>query len=84
MNTTLRNAFKKAEDKHCESIIALQAIDKHLAFSGFRGNEPKISMAAGDDILLVWQGKEMDKETIIEIMESRGYITPDDFVGVFD
>ncbi|EXZ65981.1 hypothetical protein M120_4681 [Bacteroides fragilis str. 3783N1-8] len=41
-------------------------------------------MAAGDDILLVWQGKEMDKETIIEIMESRGYITPDDFVGVFD
>lgn len=47
MNTTLRNAFKKAEDKHRESIIALQAIDKHLAFQDLEGTSLKYQWRQG-------------------------------------
>lgn len=84
MNKRLRNAIKKAEHKQNEADIALQSICKHLAFSGFRNNEPNLSMASGNEIILEWNGSEMNVNEIIDRMESRGYITPDDFVGVFD
>lgn len=83
MNSKLRNAIKKAEDKQNEADLALQAIWKHLSFSGFRGNEPNLSMASGNEIILEWNGSEMNVNEIIDRMESTGYITPVDFTGVF-
>lgn len=81
MNKKLRNAIKKAENKQNEADLALQSIWKHLAFSGFRDNEPNLSMASGNEIILEWNGSEMNANEIIDRMESVGYITPDDFIG---
>lgn len=83
MNKRLRNAIKKAEDKQNEADLALQAIWKHLAFSGFRDNEPNLSMASGNEIILEYNGSEMNTNEIIDRMESAGYITPDDFIDVY-
>lgn len=85
MNKRLRNAIKKAENKQNEADIALQSICKYLAFSGFKDdNEPILSMASGNEIILEWNCSEMDANEIIDCMESAGYITPDDFIGVLD
>lgn len=79
MNKKLRNAIKKAEDKQNEADLALQAVFKHLAFSGF-SDEPNLSMASGNEIILEWNGSEMNVNQIIDRMESVGYITPNDFI----
>ena len=85
MNKKLRNAIKKAENKQNEADLALQSIWEHLAFSGFKDdNEPILSMASGNEIILEWNCSEMDANEIIDCMESAGYITPDDFIGVLD
>lgn len=81
MNKRLRNAIKKAEEKQNEADLALQAVCKYLTFSGFRGDEPNLSMASGNEIILEWYGSEMNVNEIIDRMESVGYITPDDFIG---
>jgi hypothetical protein len=82
MNKRLRNTIKKAEDKQNEADIALQAVYKHLAFNGFKGNEPNLSMASGNEIILEFNGSEMNVAQIVDRMESVGYITPNDFIGV--
>ena len=41
-------------------------------------------MASGNEIILEWNGSEMNANEIIDRMESVGYITPDDFIGVLD
>lgn len=79
MNKKLRNAIKKAEDKQNEADLALQAIFKHLTFSGY-SNEPNLSMASGNEIILEFNGSEMNVHEIIDRMESVGYITPNDFI----
>lgn len=84
MNKKLRNAIKKAENKQNEADLALQSIWKHLAFSGFRDIEPNLSMTPGNEIMLEWNCSEMNANEIIDCMESAGYITPDDFIGVLD
>ena len=56
MNKKLKNAIKKAENKQNEADLALQSIWGHLAFSGFRDNEPNLSMASGNEIILEWNG----------------------------
>lgn len=81
---SLRNAIKKAENKQNEADLALQSIWKHLAFSGFRDIEPNLSMTPGNEIMLEWNCSEMNANEIIDCMESAGYITPDDFIGVLD
>lgn len=50
MNKKLRNAIKKAEEKQNEADLALQAVFKHLTFSGF-SNDPNLSMASGNEIM---------------------------------
>ena len=81
MNKKLRNAIKKAENKQNEADLTLQSIWEHLAFSGFRDDEPNLSMASGNEIILEWNGSEMNANEIIDRMDSVGYITPDDFIG---
>lgn len=79
MNKKLRDAVKKAEKKLNEASCAVQSIEPHLTFARFNGVTPQVSACNGDEIILEYYGREIPIETVIEIMEERGYITPDDF-----
>ena len=79
MNKRLRNSVAKALKKLNEADRAVQAIEKHLTFFRFEGEEPSVSTCNGDEIILVYRGSEMSIEEAIERMEEYGYISPDDF-----
>lgn len=79
MNKGLRNSVKKALKKLNEADLAVRAIEKHLIFSGFRGDEPSVSACSGDEIILEYKGFEISIEEAIERMEKYGYISRSDF-----
>lgn len=79
MNKKLRKAVKDAESKLNEASCAIQNIERHLTFARFDQDEPQFTACNGDEIILEYHGREIPIETAIEIMESSGYITPDDF-----
>lgn len=76
----IRNLVKIAEQKESELSIALQAIEKELVFIGFQDETPNVSMCAGCEIILEYQGSEIDIKKAIELMEEIGYITKNDFI----
>lgn len=76
MDKELRKLIRKVERKYTEADMALQDVYRHLVFDGF---EPTISMCNGTELILVYDGAELDANGIIEAMESRGYITKEDF-----
>lgn len=80
MRTCLRKLQKVAESKESELSIALQNIERHLVFHGFGSEVPNVSMCTGCEIILEYQGSELDIKNAIELMEERGYITKDDFI----
>lgn len=75
MDKELRKLIRKAERKYTEADMALQDVFRHLVFDGF---EPTISMCNGSELILVYDGAELDANGIIEAMESRGYIIKED------
>lgn len=75
MSKDLRKLIDKAELKYIEADMALQEVCRYLVFVGF---EPTISMCNGTELILVYDGAELDANGIVEAMESRGYITKDD------
>ena len=79
MNNGLRSSVKEALKKLNEADLAVQAIEKHLVFSGFRGDEPSVSACGGGEIILEYKGFEMFIEEAIERMEEYGYISRSDF-----
>ncbi len=79
MNKRLREAVKRALKKMNEADCAVQTIEKHLTFSGFRGDEPRVSACIGGEIILEYKGFEMPIEEAIERMEEYGYISRSDF-----
>ena len=79
MNKRLRNSVAKAFEKLNEASCAVQEIERHLIFSGFKGDEPAVSACNGDDIILEYKGYEMSIEEAIERMEDCGYISRSDF-----
>ena len=79
MNKRLRNAAAKALKKLKEADCAVQAIEKHLTFSGFRDDEPNVTACSGEEIVLEYKGHEMSIEEAIERMEEYGYISRSDF-----
>lgn len=79
MNKRLRNSVAKALRKLNEADLAVQAIEKRLVFSGFRGDEPSVSVCSGGEIILEYKGLEMSIEEAIERMEEYGYISRSDF-----
>ena len=78
-NKELRNAIKNAEEKYCEASSALQLIEQYVVFQGFDDETPEISIASGDEINTLYKGRELDRNEIIELMETQGYITPKEF-----
>lgn len=82
-NIGLRNAIKNAEEKYCEASSALQLISLYVVFQGFNEETPEISIASGDEIIAVYKGRELDRNRIINCMETDGFIAPQDF-GFYD
>lgn len=76
----IRNLVKIAEQKESELSFALQAIEKELVFRGFQDETPNVSMCTGCEIILEYQGSEIDIKKAIELMEEIGYITKNDFI----
>lgn len=82
-NIGLRNAIKNAEEKYCEASSALQLIDLYVVFQGFDDEAPEISIASSDEIIAVYKGRELNRNEIINCMETDGFIAPQDF-GFYD
>lgn len=76
----IRNLVKIAEQKESELSFTLQAIEKELVFKGFQDETPNVSMCTGCEIILEYQGSEIDIKKAIELMEEIGYITKNDFI----
>lgn len=80
MNKNLRRAVKLAEVKLNEADCAIQKIEMYLTFYRFRAYTPNVSACNGsNEIIIEYCGREISIETAIDIMESVGYITPEDF-----
>lgn len=77
----LETLFHSAYSKLNIAEIALQKIMKYLKFESFDEDDmPNIaSGTGGTEIFLEWRGKELSEDSILNIMESQGYITPTDF-----
>lgn len=79
-NKRLRNAIIKAENKLNEASAAIQNISHYVKFKNFTNNEPDITCAGGEEIIAVYNGAELDRNQIIELMESKNCIEPSDFL----
>ena len=77
----ISHLFEIAYNHLNKAETSLQNIWKELKFKDFSENDlPNISSGTGgSEIFLEWRGKELDEEYIINIMEERGYILPQDF-----
>ena len=80
MRTCLRKLVNVTESKESELSLALQDIERHLVLCGFGSETPNVSMCTGCEIILEYQGSELDIKKAIELMEEVGYIAKDDFI----
>lgn len=80
MNKELRKAIKKAYDCQKKADCAVQEVNRLLKYEGFGWNEPNASIYAGDEFIVEYLGKEIFIEEARNIMETRGYLIPDDFI----
>ena len=75
----LCHAIKYAEDKYMLAGSALQQIPRYLKFKGFGDEEPLISIASINEIILVYEDCELSTTEMIDCMETKGCIEPTDF-----
>ncbi len=80
----MRKAYDKAIKKMVEADSALQDFGKFIIFEGFGEYEPKIGFVSEGCILISMDGEdgellEMSAEEAINLMETKGCITPYDF-----
>lgn len=80
INKMLRKIIKTAEEKYCEADIAVQEVWRHLVFKGF-DYEPTIDVCNGsNELILTHEGKELNANQIIDCMETKGFISEEDFI----
>lgn len=80
INKKLRKSIKTAEDKYNEADAAVQEIWRLLVFKGFV-DEPTIDMCNGsNELILTYEGREMNANQIIDCMETKGFISKEDFI----
>lgn len=80
----MRKAYKKAIKKMLEADSALQDFSSFIRFEGFGEFEPKIGFVSEGCILISMDGEdgellELSAEEAINLIETKGCITPDDF-----
>lgn len=81
MKKKLKDAVSIAESKQLEADTALGEVYKLIKFVGFKeGDEPNVSMCSENEIILVWHGKECPANVFIQVMETEGHVSPEDFV----
>jgi hypothetical protein len=79
-NRRLINAINRVEDINNRLSAAIQSTEALLVYEGFDDiEEPELSMASGDELILVWRGHEIQSNIVLDIMERNGCITPQDF-----
>lgn len=77
----LRTAVKRAEAAANRLSFSLQEVERQLVFRGFQEDDtPQITICNSDEIIAVYNGSEIDAQTLIKIMEEVGYITKWDFI----
>lgn len=79
-NNELRKAIKKAYEYQKKTDCAVQEVNRLLKHEGFGWNEPNASICAGEEFIVEYLGKEIFIEEARNIMETRGYLIPDDFI----
>lgn len=79
MKKELRKAVQRAFDLDNKLSIAIQKIESLIVYKGFN-IEPQASMCHGGELILEYLGREIFIEQAIQIMETRGYISPNDFL----
>lgn len=78
-NKELRKAVRAAYNAQRKADRAVQLVNRLLKHEGFGGYEPNVSICAGDEFIVEYIGKEIFIEKAIDIMETRGYLIPEDF-----
>ncbi len=81
MGRNLKQLFEIAATAINKADCACKNIWAKIIFEGFEPEDtPNISYTTGSiEIFLEWRGQELFENTIINIMESEGKITPDSF-----
>lgn len=79
----IRTAMIRAGNALCEADMRLQAVERLINFVGFNDNDlPEISSCNGShEIILVWHGREINENQIVNLTEDKKYIEPSDFIG---
>lgn len=82
MKKKLKDAVIIAESKQLEADMALGEVYELIKFVGFKeDDEPNnISICSGYEIILEWHGKECPVNAFVQAMETKGYVSPEDFV----
>ena len=80
----MRKAYDKAIKKMLEADSALQDFSKFIQFKGFGEFEPKVGFVSEGSILISMDGEdgellEISAEEAINLMETKGFISPEDF-----
>lgn len=80
-STVLHKAIDKAMQLENQLSCAIQQIENMLIFKGFSDEDlPNASMCGGAELILEYKGREIQANSIIDCMEEKGCITPDDFL----
>lgn len=66
--------------KDIELSLAIQEFEKKLIFHRFGAEKPNATITNDKEIILEYNGLEMNLDLIIECMKEPGYITPNDFI----
>jgi hypothetical protein len=75
----LCKAVQNAFDLDDKLSAAIQKVESLLVFKGF-DIEPQASMCHGGEFILEYLGGEIFIELAIELMETKGFIEPSDFL----
>lgn len=78
-NKELRKAVRIAYNAQRKADSAVQLVNRLLKHEGFGYYKPNASICAGEEFIVEYIGKEIFIEKAIDIMETRGYLIPEDF-----
>lgn len=81
----LERLIERAEAAYIKQSLSIQAVEKAIKYVGFEkdggtSNMPDLSIASGGEVILVYENHELYRGDIIELMETKGYIEPSDFL----
>lgn len=78
-NKELRKAVRTAYNAQRKVNSAVHLVNRLLKHERFGHYEPNASICAGEEFIVEYLGEEIYIEEAIDIMETRGYLIPEDF-----